>query len=558
MQVIARVLVTNALVISGLVAVTPAQAGPLTAALHGSLSGTVENSGGGMVAPSGAVYATISANDNAGSLSATLEGSAATTGALGLGLQFTAQYDPATGDFTGLYSDTPGVTPSLPLRLRNTGGLGWSASLSGTAPSSSGERRYALELQLQADSAALFAQASLPAANTFSGTLQRQVNLSLAVNQPALQAVQSLPLEMQFEGRWSASLVPDSAGGTRLSGQASGSFRTLQSAPLNVVPSSGALSVPVAIGGNFQGSLFAVSPTEFAFKGAWVSQNNPALGGDISISVPMQDLSKFPFSLNGTAQISTGASQLPSLSLPFSASSDFPLALTSSGSGSGNGSGGGSGGAEPPASAVKIKHLGVNLAAYDASTNRAGDFQFTRENMSFNLLFFNFGFVVPANSVGPEKVNPQPTFILPMGTKVHALIDGEVVSITKLYSNDYSVMLKGPGSDLIFELEHVINVTVKVGDQVRAGDVVAEVSGYDAHNYAGMGLVEIGILNATSGGTPTHLCPFDYLDESIRATTLQNISALQQAWETYRGDSNLYDQAAEVIAGCYRRTPVEG
>jgi len=277
----------------------------------------------------------------------------------------------------------------------------------------------------------------------------------------------------------------------------------------------------------------------------------------------MQDLSKFPFSLNGTAQISTGATQLPTLTLPFSASSDFPLALTSAGSGSGSGSGSGGGNgsgssAEPPASAVKIKHLGVNLAPYDAATNRAGDFVFTRESMSFNLLFFNFGFVVPANSVGPEKVNPQPTFILPMGTKVHALIDGEVVSITKLYSNDYSVMLKGPGSDLIFELEHVINVTVNVGDRVRAGDVVAEVSGYDAHNYAGMGLVEIGILNASGGGTPTHLCPFDYLDESIRATTLQNISALQQAWETYRGDSNLYDQAAEVIAGCYRRTPVEG
>ncbi len=553
MHVIGRMLVVG--VLTG---VTTVQAGPLTAALHGSLSGTVENSAGGLVAPSGAVYATISANDNAGSISATLEGSAATTGALGLGLQFTAQYDPATGDFNGLYSDTPGVTPSLPLRLRNTGGLGWSASLSGTAPSSSGERRYTLELQLQADPAALFAQASLPAANAFSGMLQRQVNLSLAVNQPALQAVQSLPMEMQFEGRWNASLVPDSAGGTRLSGQASGSFRTLQSAPLTVVPSSGALSVPVSIGGNFQGSLFAVSPTEFAFKGAWVSQNNPALGGDISISVPLQDLSRFPFSLNGTAQISTGASQLPTLSLPFSASSDFPLALTSSGSGSGSGGGSGGSGAEPPASAVKIKHLGVNLGPYDATTNRAGDFMFTRENMSFNLLFFNFGFVVPANSVGPEKVNPQPTFILPMGTKVHALIDGEVVSITKLYSNDYSVMLKGPGSDLIFELEHVINVTVAVGDQVRAGDVVAEVSGYDAHNYAGMGLVEIGILNAVGGGTPTHLCPFDYLDESIRATTLQNISALQQAWETYRGDSNLYDQAAEVIAGCYRRTPVEG
>jgi hypothetical protein len=57
----------------------------LTAAIHGSLTGTVQNSGGGLVAPQGAVHGSISANDNNGVITATLEGSAASTGPLGHG-----------------------------------------------------------------------------------------------------------------------------------------------------------------------------------------------------------------------------------------------------------------------------------------------------------------------------------------------------------------------------------------------------------------------------------------------------------------------------------------
>ena len=93
------------------------------------------------------------------------------------------------------------------------------------------------------------------------------------------------------------------------------------------------------------------------------------------------------------------------------------------------------------------------------------------------------------------------------------------------------------------------------GDRVLAGDVVAEVSDYDAYNYAAMGLAEIGVLRG--GTTPTHLCTFDYLDESIREATLNNITALQQAWEAYRGDSGRYYEAGEVVTGCYRRTPID-
>lgn len=205
---------------------------------------------------------------------------------------------------------------------------------------------------------------------------------------------------------------------------------------------------------------------------------------------------------------------------------------------------------------VKIKHLGVNLDTYDPATNKAGDFEFTKENMAFNMLFFDYGFEVPATSAGPAKKNPQPTFILPVGTEVHSLVDGEVFDVPKLYSNDYSVMVKGEGSDLIFETEHVMNVKVKKGDKVKAGDVIAEVSDYDAKNYAGLGLVEIGVLKG--GNPPSHLCPFDYLDDSIKDSTLKKITALQKSWEEYRGDTSIYDESKLVIPGCLTREPIEG
>lgn len=207
-------------------------------------------------------------------------------------------------------------------------------------------------------------------------------------------------------------------------------------------------------------------------------------------------------------------------------------------------------------SEVKIKHIGVDLAAYDPATNKAGDFVFTKDELQFDRIFFEYGFEVPANSAGPAKKNPQPTFILPLGTKVHAMVDGEVFDVPKLYSNDYSVMIQGEGSELIFETEHVINVKVKKGDKVKAGDVVAEVSDYDAKNYAGFGLVEIGVLKG--GNPPSHLCTFDYLDDSIKETTLKNITALQKSWEEYRGDSTIYDESKVVIPGCLSRDPIEG
>ncbi len=213
-------------------------------------------------------------------------------------------------------------------------------------------------------------------------------------------------------------------------------------------------------------------------------------------------------------------------------------------------------------SPAKIKHLGVEFGDYDVTTNKAGDFKFTKALLSsgegMQMLFMEYGHVIPGNSAmgGMSKGNPQPTYILPLGTKVKAITDGKVYDVPKLYSNDYSVQIEVPGSDLIFEMEHVINVKVKKGDIVKAGDVVAEVSDYDAKNYDGLGLVEIGILKP--GNPPSHICPFDYLDDAIKDEAFKKIVALQKAWEEYRGDSSIYDESKVLVTGCISRDPIEG
>lgn len=206
-----------------------------------------------------------------------------------------------------------------------------------------------------------------------------------------------------------------------------------------------------------------------------------------------------------------------------------------------------------------IKNIGINLDYYDKDTQTAGDIKFIKlpaVEGGLDSVFMEYGRWSEANSAAPRRRNPQPTFVAPLGTKVHALVDGTVVNVPKLYSGDYSVHVQPKGSDLIFETEHVINVKVKEGDTVKAGDIVGEVSDYDSKNLGGLGLFEIGILKG--GNPPKHICTFDYLDESIKAETLKKITALENAWEEFSGNPNYYNQSAEPTPGCATAEQVEG
>lgn len=210
-------------------------------------------------------------------------------------------------------------------------------------------------------------------------------------------------------------------------------------------------------------------------------------------------------------------------------------------------------------SSPKIKNLGIDLDYYDPATGKAGDVQFVKFDTAaggLDAIFSEYGRPAPENNgMGAGRLNPQPTFVAPLGTEVHSLVDGKVFKVEKLYSNDYSVMVMPEGSDLAFETEHIINVTVKEGDMVKAGDVVGTVSDYDARNLNGMGLVEIGVL--LGGNPPKHMCTFDYLDDSIKEETLKKITALEDSWEDFVGDKNVYQLEKEPIAGCRTRDDIK-
>lgn len=214
---------------------------------------------------------------------------------------------------------------------------------------------------------------------------------------------------------------------------------------------------------------------------------------------------------------------------------------------------------DPNKAPLAIKHIGIELGYYAPTTNKAGDIVFTKTGLEAygNLLFFDYGAVAEANSAAQRRLNPQPTFIVPLGTKIHSLVDGVVVNVPTLYSNDYSIQVASSSeSSWLYETEHVINPAVKVGDKVTAGQVIAEASTHDSQYHPGFGLYEIGILHA--GNPPEHVCPFNYLDDSIRDDVFAKITDLYKSWEAYWGDDTLYDESKHVVPGCYTLDEIEG
>ncbi len=204
-----------------------------------------------------------------------------------------------------------------------------------------------------------------------------------------------------------------------------------------------------------------------------------------------------------------------------------------------------------------LKSVGFNLDYYDESANSAGDMVFTRQKLFDNQIWGDFGQQDPRSPGDKTKKNPQPTFILPLGTKALSLVDGVVINIEELYSGDYTIMMaKSKTSTYIYELEHVTNVLVKEGEEVKGGQVVADISTQDSQNHPGFGILEIGILHPDSNGGATHLCPFKYLDESIKEDFGSKITALHSSWEKYLG-IKVYDQPF-VSPGCVTEDPVSG
>jgi biotin carboxyl carrier protein len=204
--------------------------------------------------------------------------------------------------------------------------------------------------------------------------------------------------------------------------------------------------------------------------------------------------------------------------------------------------------------AIVMKSIGFELDYYDEATNSAGDMKFTKLPLFGDQIMGDFGQQDPRSPNDPTKRNPQPTFILPLGTKVLSLIDGTVTKVETLYSGDVTIWVSpNKDSQLSFETEHVNNVLVKVGDQVKSGQIIAEVSDYDTKAHPGFGIVEIGVLGQ-SNNRPSHTCPFEYLDGSVKEDMYKKITALHESWNKYLGKTVYASKYA--VPGCVTTDPV--
>jgi hypothetical protein len=172
------------------------------------------------------------------------------------------------------------------------------------------------------------------------------------------------------------------------------------------------------------------------------------------------------------------------------------------------------------------------------------------------LTYVPFGFDTGPRgegAVGSGSVNPQPGLYAPLGTDVLAIKTGTVIKISKLYSNDYNIMIAAKNDQKnIWEVEHVIDVKVKEGDQVKAGQPIAKVGDFDERYTPGIGLVEFGLL-INSSGPPSHVCPFKKIAASAKSRITAELNAIIAA-DKKRG----YDSGPMEVIGCTVLVSVKG
>ena len=158
-----------------------------------------------------------------------------------------------------------------------------------------------------------------------------------------------------------------------------------------------------------------------------------------------------------------------------------------------------------------------------------------------------------AGAIGSGSVNPQPVLYAPIGTVVLAIKSGTVIKISKLWSNDYNIMIAADNDKKnIWGLEHVIDVKVKEGEKVKAGQPIAKVGDFDERHTPGIGLVEFGLL-INSSGPPTHVCPFKKIAPSAKSRITSELTAIIAA-DKKRG----YDSGPMEVIGCTALVSVEG
>lgn len=219
-----------------------------------------------------------------------------------------------------------------------------------------------------------------------------------------------------------------------------------------------------------------------------------------------------------------------------------------------------------------IQNWGLDLAPYDPATGRAGVMQLagvtppSLGNATDDDVYKRIVGLYGAELRG--RRDPQMTFVAPLGTPVISMVDGTVCDLPTLWSNDFSVRVaptgtscSGTAAPILFEHEHLIDPTVKVGDKVSAGQRIGSVSNFNSNWVSrGFGIIEVGIFFSKNDGSgkPWHACPSNYLAPAKADSLKATLSSIERGWMSVRNDPTMYNLAAQSPIGCLTSDDIDG
>lgn len=204
-----------------------------------------------------------------------------------------------------------------------------------------------------------------------------------------------------------------------------------------------------------------------------------------------------------------------------------------------------------------LKNLGVTIEPWNKQTNLAGDLLFSKKllfddgHVSNDKVFIDFGH--------KEKYRPNDIgsieywFYVPLKTKVRAPIDGIVEVAFFNHTKDWGVNIRTDNTEWFASFEHLVNLIVKNGDIIKAGDIVGEAAPRTTFKNE-IAMVELAVW--TGGKGIVKYCPFNYLDESLKPMYKEKLENVANDWETFIG-RDVYQQDKWVAPGCLVENIIE-
>jgi murein DD-endopeptidase MepM/ murein hydrolase activator NlpD len=217
------------------------------------------------------------------------------------------------------------------------------------------------------------------------------------------------------------------------------------------------------------------------------------------------------------------------------------------------------------ASPLIIKNWPVKIAAYDSSTQLAGDVYMNKDILVNSHLGLE---QIPLSEAGRQRTekNSGKVFTLPtidfltrQGAPLFSVSDGYVVSVDRQVENgrdDYEMHVvpeKTGTHQWMVIYDHFINPSVKVGDTVNAGQQIGgtgPVGSGAPYNFIEL-QVNYNPNIGRQGSSPSDgRCPSSSIASGRKQAMSDELNIITSTWESLTGNSSAYNEAAWVAPGC--------